>query len=92
MSQVPLKALSKACMVRGILIGSRTQYVSNCYLAIRAYTHRHPFRFEDMNRLISSQQIKPVVDKVFSFDEAEAAYKYLESQKHVGKVVIKVAQ
>ena len=44
-----------------------------------------------MNRLISGQNLKPVVDKVFSFDKAQEAYKYLESQKHVGKVVIKVA-
>ena len=49
-------------------------------------------RFEDMNRLIEAQQLKPIVNKVFSFEEAESAYKYLESQKHVGKVVIKVAQ
>ncbi|KAI0085551.1 NAD-P-binding protein [Irpex rosettiformis] len=49
-------------------------------------------QFEEMNRLIEAQQIKPLVDKVFGFEEAESAYKYLESQKHVGKVVIKVAQ
>ena len=49
-------------------------------------------RFEDMNRLIEAQQLKPIVNKVFSFEEAESAYKYLESQKHVGKVVIKVDQ
>ena len=34
---------------------------------------------------------RPVVDKVFPFDKALDAYAYLESQKHVGKVVIKVA-
>jgi len=49
-------------------------------------------QFEDMNRLISGQQIRPVVDKVFTFEQAKEAYEYLASQKHVGKVVIKVAQ
>ncbi|KAH9483709.1 Zinc-type alcohol dehydrogenase-like protein [Psilocybe cubensis] len=34
---------------------------------------------------------QPVIDKVFNFDDAIAAYAYLELQKHVGKVVIKVA-
>lgn len=34
---------------------------------------------------------KPVVDKVFAWEEAIQAYEYLEAQKHVGKVVIKVA-
>jgi NADPH:quinone reductase-like Zn-dependent oxidoreductase len=52
---------------------------------------RHIGRFENMNRLITARQIRPVVDKVFDFTDAQEAYKYLESQKHVGKVVIKVS-
>ena len=35
---------------------------------------------------------KPVVDKVFPWEEAVQAYEYLEAQKHVGKVVIRVAK
>jgi NADPH:quinone reductase-like Zn-dependent oxidoreductase len=38
------------------------------------------------------ESTRPVVDKVFSFEEAKAAYAYLESQAHVGKVVIKVSK
>ena len=34
---------------------------------------------------------KPVVDKVFPFEQVIDAFAYLESQKHVGKIVIKVA-
>ncbi|PPQ79521.1 hypothetical protein CVT25_003403 [Psilocybe cyanescens] len=50
-------------------------------------------QFKDMNRLIvaNSEGTKPVIDKVFSYHEVITAYAYLESQKHVGKVVIKVA-
>ncbi|KAG2143923.1 hypothetical protein BD769DRAFT_1420374 [Suillus cothurnatus] len=48
-------------------------------------------QFEDMNRLLTARKIHPVVDKVFPFEEATEAYAYLESQKHVGKVVIKLA-
>lgn len=46
-----------------------------------------------MNRLLAAnpEVTRPLVDKVFSFDQAVDAYAYLESQKHVGKVVIKVA-
>ncbi|KAJ3526050.1 hypothetical protein NM688_g8310 [Phlebia brevispora] len=47
--------------------------------------------YEEMNRALAARDIKPVVDKVFPFDEAAAAYKHLESQKHMGKVVIRVA-
>ncbi len=46
---------------------------------------------EELRALIKAAeaiQLKPVVDKVFSFNQAKEAYKYLESQKHIGKVVI----
>jgi len=46
--------------------------------------------FEDMNRAIEVNNLKPVIDKVFSFDEAKEALKHLESGAHFGKVVIKV--
>ncbi|KAI0962628.1 hypothetical protein AcV7_001430 [Taiwanofungus camphoratus] len=49
-------------------------------------------QFESMNRLITENRLKPVVDKVFSFEQARQAYEYLDSQKHVGKVVIKVSK
>jgi D-arabinose 1-dehydrogenase-like Zn-dependent alcohol dehydrogenase len=48
-------------------------------------------QFEDMNRAIDVNKIKPVVDdKIFSFEEAKAAYQHVWDQKHFGKTVIKV--
>ncbi|KAF8647573.1 hypothetical protein AX16_006612 [Volvariella volvacea WC 439] len=49
--------------------------------------------FNDLVRTLEAnpEATKPVVDKVFSFNDAIKAYQHLESQKHVGKVVIKVA-
>lgn len=44
--------------------------------------------FEAMNRFIENMQLEPVIDKVFSFEEAKEAYEYLESQKFLGKIVI----
>ena len=44
-----------------------------------------------MNRLFEARQIRPVIDKVFPFDQVKEAYKHLVSQKHIGKVVIKVS-
>ncbi len=35
-----------------------------------------------------SSQLHPWLDRVFSFDEAINAFQYLDSQKHIGKVVI----
>ena len=44
--------------------------------------------FEDMNRAIVQNQIRPAIDRVFPFEEAREAFKYLESGQHMGKVVI----
>src|SRR5262249_19765312 len=35
--------------------------------------------FEAMNRAIAANAIKPVIDKVFGFDEVQAAYKHMAS-------------
>lgn len=47
---------------------------------------------DDVVRLVDAKQIRPVVDRVFGFDEAPQAFAYLQSGQHFGKVVIRVAQ
>jgi len=46
--------------------------------------------FEEMNRAIAVNRIVPVVDRVFRFDEAKAAYRHHASGAFVGKIVIAV--
>ncbi|MDH7795487.1 MULTISPECIES: NAD(P)-dependent alcohol dehydrogenase [unclassified Beijerinckia] len=46
--------------------------------------------FEAMNAAIAVNGLKPVIDKVFGFEEAKAAFTYLQSAAHFGKVVIRV--
>ncbi len=46
--------------------------------------------FEAMNRAIALHHIEPVIDRVFPFDEAPDAYRYLKGATHVGKVVIRI--
>ena len=46
--------------------------------------------FEAMNRAIAISQMHPVVDRLFEFDQAVQALKYLESGAHFGKVVVRV--
>ncbi|KAI0673166.1 NAD-P-binding protein [Trametes maxima] len=72
-SELPLRILGKAAIVRGVIVGSRHQ-------------------FEDLNRLISAVKLRPVIDKVFSFEDVRKAYEYQDSQQHVGKVVVKVSK
>lgn len=46
--------------------------------------------FDAMNRAVSANKIKPVVDKVFGFDEVQAAYQHMAAGAHFGKIVIRV--
>jgi NADPH:quinone reductase-like Zn-dependent oxidoreductase len=46
--------------------------------------------FEDFVRALDVSKIEPVIDKVFPFAEARAAYEHLHSGQHFGKVVIRV--
>ena len=46
--------------------------------------------FESMLKAIEVSQLRPVVDRVFPFDQAVEALKYLESGAHFGKVVIAI--
>ncbi|GAB7362272.1 hypothetical protein MBLNU230_g2291t1 [Neophaeotheca triangularis] len=46
-------------------------------------------QFEEMNKAIEANNIKPVVDKkVFKLSEAKEAYQYMWEQKHFGKLCI----
>jgi NADPH:quinone reductase-like Zn-dependent oxidoreductase len=47
--------------------------------------------FEAMNRAIGVTKMRPVIDRVFDFEQAVDALKYLESGQHFGKVVIRCA-
>jgi NADPH:quinone reductase-like Zn-dependent oxidoreductase len=47
--------------------------------------------FEAMNLAITANGIKPVIDKVFGFDQVQAAYRHMASGAHFGKIVIRVA-
>ncbi|MCH2460700.1 MAG: NAD(P)-dependent alcohol dehydrogenase [Gemmatimonadetes bacterium] len=46
--------------------------------------------FEAMNAFLYEHQIHPIIDRVFSFEEAEAAYEHMASNQHLGKIVIRL--
>ncbi|MCW3473774.1 zinc-dependent alcohol dehydrogenase family protein [Limobrevibacterium gyesilva] len=45
--------------------------------------------FEAMNRAIALHMLRPVIDRVFAFDDAKAAFRLMESAAHFGKIVIR---
>ena len=45
--------------------------------------------FEDMLRAVKFARLKPVIDRVFAFDEIGKALNYMKSGSHFGKIVIR---
>jgi NADPH:quinone reductase-like Zn-dependent oxidoreductase len=46
--------------------------------------------FEEMNKAIHQHKLQPVVDEVFTFDNAKDALRKMEIGSHFGKLVIRV--
>ena len=48
--------------------------------------------FEALNAFLAEKKVslESLVDQTFSFEKADAAFDYLSSGKHVGKVVIEL--
>jgi NADPH:quinone reductase-like Zn-dependent oxidoreductase len=44
--------------------------------------------FEAANRAVALHRLRPVIDRVFAFEDAPAAYRHFESRAHFGKVVV----
>jgi NADPH:quinone reductase-like Zn-dependent oxidoreductase len=44
--------------------------------------------FEELVAAVEVNDIQPVIDRHFAFDEVRAAYEYLQSGQHFGKIVI----
>ncbi len=45
-------------------------------------------QFLALNRAIAMHRLKPVIDRVFPFEEAQAAYRYYQEAQPFGKVII----
>ena len=46
--------------------------------------------FDGLMKAVAVNRMRPVIDKVFDFDAAPEAFRYLQSAQHFGKVVIKI--
>ncbi len=83
----------KISMIGG-LSGAATELNPSLILARRANVQGISVgsteMFEAMNAAIAANRIKPVIDRVFAFDEALAAYQHMAAGAHFGKIVIRV--
>jgi NADPH:quinone reductase-like Zn-dependent oxidoreductase len=65
------------------LIGPKKLDVQGTYVGSRAM-------FEAMNAVIARHGLKPVIDRVFPFEQAREALSHMQAGAHFGKLVIKV--
>jgi NADPH:quinone reductase-like Zn-dependent oxidoreductase len=45
---------------------------------------------QNLAESLASSTLRPIIDRVFSFEDAPNAYRYLQSAAHFGKVVIRI--
>ncbi|HEY0340619.1 MAG TPA: NAD(P)-dependent alcohol dehydrogenase [Steroidobacteraceae bacterium] len=69
--------------VPALSLMARNVSVSGIYVGSRE-------NFEAMNAFIAKTHFKPVIDKVFEFKDAQAAYDLMESDQFSGKIVIRL--
>jgi NADPH:quinone reductase-like Zn-dependent oxidoreductase len=89
--------------IRSIALGGQISYVGrlasaestidskllyNSVAAVRVIFAGSRGQFIAMNRGIAANGLKPVIHRVFSFDETIAAFRYLEEVRPFGKVVV----
>jgi NADPH:quinone reductase-like Zn-dependent oxidoreductase len=47
--------------------------------------------FEEMDTAIATERLRPVIDRVFGFDQVREAFQHMQSASHFGKIVIRMA-
>lgn len=67
-------------------VDPRTLWLSGA--AVRPLAVGSRAHFTAMARAIAAHHLEPVIDRVFEFDDAPAAYHYFEDTRPLGKVVI----
>ena len=65
--------------VRSIL--TKSIHINGIYVGSRAM-------FERMNAAITANNLKPVIDRVFPFADARAAFEHMQNGSHFGKIVL----
>jgi NADPH:quinone reductase-like Zn-dependent oxidoreductase len=63
----------------------RQLHIQGIYVGSRAM-------FEQMNAAIARATLRPVIDHVFSFDQAREAFLHMQSGSHFGKIVIRTTR
>lgn len=67
---------------KGLIMG-RGLHVTGIYVGSRG-------DFEALNAFMSEHELRPVVDRVFDFEQAPAAFDFMDNGDYMGKIVIRL--
>jgi NADPH:quinone reductase-like Zn-dependent oxidoreductase len=85
----PGGTLSMIGVLSGGTLSAPLGLVVTRQVRLQGITVGHRDGFEAMMRAIAQHRLKPVVDRVFAFEELKEAMAYLKSGAHFGKVCIR---
>jgi NADPH:quinone reductase-like Zn-dependent oxidoreductase len=81
---------STARILQGVLLGSLFSQASEQTLGILVGWPHGRRDMDDVNTLVESGALRPVIDRVYPLEEAAAALRRVEDGQMLGKVVISI--
>lgn len=85
----PGGTISMIGVLSGPNMGGSLGLIVTRKVRLQGITVGHRESFEAMSRALAQHQIKPVIDRVFAFEELKGAMEYLRQGKHFGKICIR---
>lgn len=85
----PGGTISMIGVLSGVNMGVGLGLIVTRKVRLQGITVGHRDSFEAMTRAMAQHQVKPVIDRVFSFEELKEAMEYLRQGKHFGKICIR---
>jgi len=85
----PGGTVSMIGVLSGVNMGVSLGLIVTRKVRLQGITVGHRDSFEAMTRGLEQHQLKPVIDRVFSFEELKEAMAYLQEGKHFGKICIR---
>lgn len=85
----PGGTISMIGVLSGLNMGVNLGLIVTRKVRLQGITVGHRDSFEAMTRTIAQHQVKPVIDRVFAFEELKEAMEYLRQGKHFGKICIR---
>jgi len=85
----PGGTISMIGVLSGVNMGVSLGLIVTRKVRLQGITVGHRDSFEAMTRALAQHQLKPVIDRVFAFEELKEAMAYLQEGKHFGKICIR---